>query len=171
MITITCTNNVRCELRRGAITGIVFNIQMWRAEKKGVIHTLGGIFKTLDYSLQIPDGKIPMFIEKFLKNKSIEPWSVESQMKPVPSIRLLVRSDKHSLTKTSRQHITSRSQPRRTAKKIKAIKKTLLLLLLLLGCYICAIVSVDEYKTSDAISSTALYIAPASVDWRVHPTL
>lgn len=122
MITITCTNNVRCELRRGAITGIVFNIQMWRAEKKGVIHTLGGIFKTLDYSLQIPDGKIPMFIEKFLKNKSIEPWSVESQMKPVPSIRLLVRSDKHSLTKTSRQHITW-SQPRGTAKKIKAIKK------------------------------------------------
>lgn len=161
MITITCTNNVRCELRRGAITGIVFNIQMWRAEKKGVIHTLGGIFKTLDYSLQIPDGKIPMFIEKFLKNKSIEPWSVESQMKPVPSIRLLVRSDKHSLTKTSRQHITSRSQPRRTAKKIKAIKK--------LFFFFWVVISVPLFqwmnKTSDAISSTALYIAPASVDW------
>jgi hypothetical protein len=91
-------------------------------EKRSYSHPGKEIFKTLDYSLQIPHGIIPMFIGKFLKNKSIEPRSVESQMKPVPSIRLLVRSDKHSLTKTSRQPITW-SQPRRTAKKIKAIKK------------------------------------------------
>jgi hypothetical protein len=82
-------------------------------------------------------------------------------MKPVPSIRLLVRSDKHSLTKTSRQHITW-SQP---AKKIKAIKK-------LFFFFWVVILSVPLFqgmnKTSD---STALYIAPAPVDWRVHPTL